>query len=178
MQPRADHTTEVIYVTPAGLEQLQARLREQRRRHEDLCEQRAVAHELSGDGWHDNPHFNYLQQMEANSTWKIRELEALIARARIVEIEEGRRPIHRIRLGSVVSLAIYDMDRSEDREQTLEIVGHQETDPARGRVSYDSPLGRALLGHRAGDVFEVALPDGRLEVEVVELHPDRRCMDR
>lgn len=177
MQTHSKPDDAPIYVTREGLERLRARLAEQLRRHEEICEERTIAHELSGDGWHDNPHFNYLQQMEANSTWKIRELERLIARARVVEVDEGRRPTRRVRLGSVVTLSLYNLDTEEEREQTLEVVGHQETDPQRGRLAYDSPLGRALLGHEPGDVFELDLPEGRLEVEVVALHPDRSPLD-
>jgi transcription elongation factor GreA len=177
MHSRADRDDGPVYVTPLGLERLNARLAELRRRHEEICEQRTVAHELSGDGWHDNPHLNYLQQMEANSTWKIRELEELVARARIVEIEDGRRPTERIRLGSVVTLSSQDPVTGDEREQTVEIVGHQESDQKLGRVAYDAPLGRALLGRRAGDFFEVRLPEGRVEVEILELHADRGPLD-
>jgi transcription elongation factor GreA len=173
MHSRAEREEGPVYVTPLGLERLTARLAEQRRRHEEICEQRALAHELSGDGWHDNPHFNYLQQMEANSTWKIRELEDLVARVRVVEVEEGRRPTSNVRLGSLVTISACDKVTGEEREQTIEIVGHQESDPKAGRVAYDSPLGRALLGRRAGECFEVRLPDARLEVEIVELHARR-----
>ena len=49
------------------------------------------------------------------------------------------------------------------------IVGHTETDPARGRISPDSPVGRALLGRRAGDTVAVQTPDGGYTLRVEEI---------
>ena len=59
---------------------------------------------------------------------------------------------------------------SEDgaREEFI-IVGHTETAPAQGRISPDSPVGRALLGHRAGDTVHVQTPDGGYTLRIEEV---------
>jgi transcription elongation factor GreA len=74
----------------------------------------------------------------------------------VVIIEEGG-PTDRVSIGSRVTMV------EEDGEpETYHIVGSVEADPKRGRISNESPLGRALLGHRVGDEVIVNVPDGVL----------------
>jgi transcription elongation factor GreB len=54
-----------------------------------------------------------------------------------------------------------------DRERRVVLVGQDETDAGKGRISWDSPIGRALRGARIGDLRRVALPAGEQEVEIV-----------
>ena len=63
---------------------------------------------------------------------------------------------------------MYDLEF--DEEQQFEIVGSQEANPSEGKISDDSPLGRGLHGHRAGDTVSVAAPAGeiRLQIQSVE----------
>jgi len=56
-----------------------------------------------------------------------------------------------------------------DRERTVVLVGQDETDASNGRISWDSPVGRALRGARIGDLRRVTLPSGEQEVEVVSV---------
>ena len=61
---------------------------------------------------------------------------------------------------------------SEDgTRDTYTIVGHTETAPSQGRISPDSPVGHALLGHRVGDVVQVQTPDGGYTLRVEEIAP-------
>lgn len=162
-----------IILSQTGLERLQSRLEEQRRTHAKLCEERDIAHELSGDGWHDNPHFNYLQQMEANSSWKIHELENLISNAQLYEVTEGKRPIERVEVGSVVRFIVIDLSTDEEREQVLEVVGFEESEPDSLQVAYSAPLGKALVGMKPSDCTETRLPQGEVYLEVIELYSSR-----
>jgi transcription elongation factor GreB len=59
--------------------------------------------------------------------------------------------------------------RNGERTETIQIVGVDEVDPARGRVSWVSPVGRALLKSREGDLVNLPLPDGIDELEVIEV---------
>ena len=55
------------------------------------------------------------------------------------------------------------------RSRRYQLVGPDESDPASGRVSYESPLGRALLKRKVGDIVVVKRPAGEIEVEVVAI---------
>ena len=161
-----------IFVTVVGRQILQEQLNEKRRRYKEICDERTVAHELSGDGWHDNPHFNYLQQMEATATREIAALNGLLARARMFRVANGCRPLDRVALGSVVTVLICDLPTGDETLRTFEIVGFQETQADAGRLAYNVPLVAGVMGLEVGDSVEVRLPTGTVEVEVAALHED------
>ena len=82
---------------------------------------------------------------------RIVELEHLLATATLIQKE----PTDEASLGSVVHLATHD-----GREYRYTIVGSYEANPGAGLISNESPVGKALLGHKAGDRVMVATPGG------------------
>ncbi|MBQ1236301.1 MAG: transcription elongation factor GreA [Oscillospiraceae bacterium] len=94
---------------------------------------------------------------------KIAELKVLIENAEIVDNMDIDAPKDTVTLGSIVKVL------DEDFEETYEIVGSQEANPRMGRISDDSPVGRALHGHRAGDVVTVMAPAGAIELKIVSV---------
>ena len=70
-----------------------------------------------------------------------------------------------VTVGSIVK--IYDEDFDEELEYT--IVGSAEADPYDGKISNESPVGRALLGRAKGDLVEVTVPDGVSKLKVLEI---------
>jgi len=78
----------------------------------------------------------------------------------------GRRDV--VDLGARVTVR----EEEDDAEETYAIVGATEADPLRGRISNESPMGRALLGKRVGDIVEVNTPAGRLKVKIVRIEYD------
>jgi transcription elongation factor GreA len=94
---------------------------------------------------------------------------------RIAELEgrlEGARVVERRRRGGAVEVGAHVRIRDRDARKTEEydIVGSGEGDPAAGRISHDSPIGSALLGHHEGDVVESETPGGirRLKIPSVQ----------
>ena len=96
---------------------------------------------------------------------KIAELKVLIENAEIVDKAEQDAPKDTVTLGSIVKV----LDIEEDEEDTYEIVGSQEANPKAGRISDDSPVGRALHGHRAGDTVSVAAPAGEIRLQILSV---------
>ena len=163
-----------VFLSPQGLKMFQDRLEKQHEAHAKICHEREVAHELSGDGWHDNPHFNYLQQMESNSSWKIFELQEVLNHAKCYQVSEGSRPTDKVTYGSIVKCVIVDIKTDEEREQILEIVGYEEGKPELSQVSYVAPLGKALMGLSLDDYRETKLPQGEAFIQVIELYKSRK----
>jgi transcription elongation factor GreA len=62
------------------------------------------------------------------------------------------------------------MDLGENVEEDYVVVGSAEADPVRGRISIESPVGKALVGRQAGDVVEVTAPLGRIQLKIVAIH--------
>lgn len=96
---------------------------------------------------------------------KIAELKVLIENAEIVDNMEADGPKGAVTLGSVVKVR----DLADDFEESYEIVGSQEANPRQGRISDDSPVGRGLRGHMAGDVVSIQAPAGELKLEIISV---------
>ena len=96
---------------------------------------------------------------------KIAELKVLIENAEIVDKSEIDAPKDTVTLGSIVR--VLDLEFNEEDE--YEIVGSQEANPKQGRISDDSPVGRALHGHRAGDTVTVAAPAGTVQLKILSV---------
>ncbi len=96
---------------------------------------------------------------------KIAELKVLIENAEIVDNMDENTPKDAITLGSIVKVR----DIEEDFEETYEIVGSQEANPREGRISDDSPLGRGLHGHKAGETVIVNASAGDIKFEILSV---------
>lgn len=96
---------------------------------------------------------------------KIAELKDLIENVELVDNVEEDLPKDSVTLGSVVDV----IDLEDNTEDTFEVVGSQEANPREGRISDDSPLGKGLHGHRAGDVVTIEAPAGMLQFKIVSV---------
>ena len=93
---------------------------------------------------------------------RIAEVENLIENAEIIE---KSRETGKVVIGSTV--IVRDLD--EDIEEKYTIVGSQEANPMAGRISDDSPFGKGLIGHRAGETVIVEAPAGQLRFEILAI---------
>ena len=96
---------------------------------------------------------------------KIAELKVLIENAEIVDKLDADAPKDTVTLGSLVKV----LDLEFDEELSYEIVGSQEANPKSGRISDDSPVGRALHGSRAGDTVTVEAPAGSVRLKILSV---------
>ena len=157
-----------LYVTPAGLARLQADLELRLAELRAICAARDAAFELSGDGWHDNPHFNKMQQDEVAKNRQIAELRGQIQTAVLHSVEDGRRPDKRAALGSIVRVTIREKGMTA-RQRVIEIVPFGESEPERGRFAYNTPMAKAVLGLEPGEEGEGPGQRGTAVYEVEEL---------
>ena len=96
---------------------------------------------------------------------KIAEMKDLIENAEIVDNIELDAPKDAVTLGSIVRVR----DLEDGFEETYEIVGSQEANPKQHRISDDSPVGRGLHGHKAGDTVTILAPAGELKFVILSL---------
>ena len=94
---------------------------------------------------------------------KIAEIKNLIENAEIIEKTETTEG--KVGLGSCVTV----IDEAEGCEEVYHIVGSQEANPMKGRISDDSPFGRGLLGHFEGETVTVEAPVGFLRFKIVRV---------
>jgi transcription elongation factor GreB len=136
------------YVTPRGLELLQARVRELNEQH-DHCKRHAED---------DSQAKQKLREVERD----LRYFRAQLERAEVVDASgESHEQVH---FGAVVKL----IDEG-GQEHEFSIVGDDEADVAAGKVSWASPLARALIGAKVGDTVVWRRPAGETQVELVDV---------
>lgn len=148
------------YVTEEGLTQLQAEL--ERLQSEDRLELiERLADATTGGDWMDSAERTLVEGELAFVEARIRELELILATAEIIPPDPDP---ERINVGDTVLLEDDDGER-----ESYTIVGAAETDPEAGRISYQSPLGQALLDHKVGDEIVVHAPGGERRLRVLSL---------
>ncbi len=146
-----------VHITPEGLEAV-------RKEHHELTTKRRpaivakikAAREL-GD-LSENFEYHAAKNEQGMMEARIKELEAIIKNH--VLIENHNEP-GVVGMGSTVRFEEEGAD-----EERYRIVGPAEADPKSGRVSFESALGKALLGHRVGDDVEIKTPGGRYTVRI------------
>ena len=133
------------FFTPRGIERLRRRIVEVRAAYLAVCEQSPEARE-AGDSsvWHDNFAFEETQRQMHQLARRVRDLERVLLLAEIVTPE--RVPV-RAAIGTRVH---YRLD-GQGQERVAILVGWDDGDPASKRVSYNSPLGVALIGATVGE---------------------------
>ena len=93
---------------------------------------------------------------------KMAEIENIISNAIIIEEVNASGSV-----GMGSRIKVVDLDTND--EEQYQLVGSQEADPLKGRISDDSPFGSALMGKAEGDVVSIEVPDGTLRVKIVEI---------
>ena len=96
---------------------------------------------------------------------RIMTLEGMIRNAVVIEDEPREAGV--VAVGARIRVSLEDGD---DGEEDYWIVGAAEADPLKGRISNESPLGRALLGHKAGDEVEWSAPSGVSRVKILTVN--------
>jgi len=149
-----------ILMTGEGLEKLRIELRELLEiRRPEVISRIKGAKEL-GD-LSENAEYSAAKDEQSFIEGRIQELEEIIKHAKIVESRSNHGGL--INIGSSVKVTV---DGDEDQ---FEVVGPTESDPAKGKISVDSPVGKALLGRKAKDTVAVETPDGKIQYKILSV---------
>jgi transcription elongation factor GreA len=108
----------------------------------------------------DNAAYEEAKNLHLRLEGHIHELEEMVAKAKL--IETGNATV--VSLGSTIHLCT-----GEGREYRYQLVGAFEADPSAGRISNESPVGRALLGHKTGEMVMVSTPGGVKEYTILAI---------
>ena len=127
-------------------------------RREEIKEAIAVAKGF-GD-LSENAEYDEARNEQAKTEARIKELEELVANAVIVD--ESKLDTSVVSLGSLVT--VYDVE--EDEEITYSIVGSNEANPMDHKISDQSPIGKVLMGAKAGETVVVEVPYGTIHMEI------------
>jgi transcription elongation factor GreA len=151
----------VYYLSAEGLEALKKEFKELK----DVKIPEIASHideaKQQGD-LSENAEYHEAKETMAWAQGRVMELQYILDHAQLVEknnVEEK----NKVRVGDAVTV------KYSDRSKTYTIVAPQEADPANGRISNESPLGQAFLGHPVGAQLEVKTPAGIQTFEIIDI---------
>ena len=109
----------------------------------------------------ENADYDAARTEQAEVEGRIKELEFMLANATIIEKKDS----HLVDVGSTVTISYVD----DDEEEVYHIVGRMEADPFENKISNESPIGKAILGKKEGDMVEIASPTGSYQIKIVKV---------
>ena len=152
------------FLTQEGYDKLAEELEHLRTvRRKEVAERLHEAAEASLGEFVEDPEFEAAKNEQSFVEGRIRELEVLLANAQV--IAKRRKKGDEVDVGSKV---IIQEGRRKPEEYL--IVGAAEANPREGKISHESPLGKALIGKKEGDKAEVKAPSGSFTIRIVEVN--------
>jgi transcription elongation factor GreA len=151
-----------VILTPEGYEKLKHEidhLRGDKRR--EVAERIRVAREFGDIA--ENAEYDDAKNEQAMLEHKIALLEERLMSARVIEKKDIAKDV--VSVGSKVRLR----DVAANKTFEYQIVGSAEANPAENKLSNESPVGKAILGRKKGEVVEVAAPRGALKFKILEI---------
>ena len=151
-----------IPITKKGYENLRAELErlrkvERPKNIQDISEARE-----HGD-LRENAEYKAAKERQQFIDTRMAELEHKLGDAHVIEVAPG--PSETVVFGATVRL----LELESDEEKSYTLIGQEEADLKNGSISVQSPIGRALIGHRVGDIVQVNRPAGMIEYEIKEI---------
>lgn len=153
--------SDVSYLTREGEQRLRAELAELKGPHREALSKRLRTAIQQGD-LSENADYIQAKEEQAFLEGRILELEHVLKD--VVIIEENAGPKDVITVGARVTV-----QEEGFPPDTYFLVGAKEAQPSKGMISNESPIGRALLDHRVGDLVEIVTPAGKINLKVIKI---------
>ena len=153
--------TQPTYLTREGLEKLQAELTQLRtEKRREIADRIQQSRERGGTV--SNAEYEEAINERSFVEGRIQTLGEMIGNAVLIDEERGDRDS--VDVGSKVTVR-----NQQGKATTYTITGSAESDPAQGKISNVSPIGKSLLGKKVGEVAEVNVPSGKVELEIISI---------
>lgn len=149
-------------MTPVGYAALRVELMRLKSSRPELAKAIEVARALGDIS--ENADYDAAKEKSGMTEAKIRDLEAKLSNAEVIDPRALKDPT-RVVFGTSVRVA--DVDSGD--EKVFSIVGADESNVAKGFISFEAPIGRALIGKEVGDIARMELPGGTKEFEILDI---------
>lgn len=153
--------TEQPYITADGAARMKAELAQLKSVERDEISKRLRAAIQMGD-LSENADYSKAKEDQAFLEGRIQELEYILNNAIIIDEDKGNREI--VEIGATVTIQEGDYD-----PETYFLVGAKEADPRNGRISNESPFGKALLGAKKGETVSAETPGGTVKLKILKI---------
>lgn len=150
------------YLTPAGKAKLQEELAELKGpRREEIA--RRLKHAIEMGDLSENADYHAAKEDQGFLEGRIQQIEAILFSATLIEDTDINTSV--VQIGNTVTL-----QEDNEPEETFIIVGANEANPRERKISYESPMGSALMGHKEGETVEVVLPNNSiLKIKILKI---------
>ena len=153
-------------MTREGLDKLEAELQDLKVvRRREIAEKIKEARE-QGD-LSENAEYDAAKDEQRDIEARIEQLEEILKNAEVVDSDEGDED--KVNIGSKVRI----LDIEDDEELEYKIVGSTETDSLNGKISNESPVGKALMGAKKNEVVTVSLPVGDMQYKILKIERNK-----
>jgi transcription elongation factor GreA len=153
--------SEEYLLTQDGAEKMRIELEDMKTRQREELSQRLRFAIQQGD-LSENADYHKAKEDQAFLEGKIQEYEEILAGAKIIEKQNTKDGV--VDVGTWITI-------KEDAypEERYQMVGAREANPREGRISNESPMGSALMGHKAGDTVSVKTPNGEMKIKILKV---------
>jgi len=151
-----------VVLTYEGLKKLEEELEFLRgSKRKEVAER--IKQALSFGDISENSEYDEAKNEQAQVEGRIVQLESMLKHARLIDEDDVKTDV--VSLGSKVRL----FDVEYDEEVNYHIVGSTEANPLKSKISNESPVGAALIGHKKDEVVEIQVPDGTIKFKILEI---------
>ena len=116
----------------------------------------------------ENSEYDSAKEEQGFVEGRISTIEAMLRNALIISDQQNDGELV-VSLGRTVIFDVIEDGELEGEEESYKIVGSAEADPSEGRISNDSPMAKALMGHKVNDKVKINTPGGEMEVIILEI---------
>jgi transcription elongation factor GreA len=150
------------FLTPAGKAKLQEELADLKGpRREEIA--RRLKHAIEMGDLSENADYHAAKEDQGFIEGRIQQIEAILSTATLIEDADINTSM--VQIGNTVTL-----QEGDEPEETFIIVGANEANPRQRKISYESPMGAALMGHKKGETVEVHLPNNStLKIKILKI---------
>ncbi len=152
---------DINYLTPEGKQKLETELEELKTKgRQDLAAR--LKHAISMGDLSENADYHKAKEDQGFLEGRIQEIEAILHNSEIIESKSS---YDEVTLGAKVTI-----QEESFPPETYSLVGRKEANPREGKISHESPIGKALMGHKVGDIVEATLPNGNtIKFNILEI---------
>ncbi len=151
--------TSLTSLTQQGYDELKAELAQLKSRREKVIED--IRQAAADKDFRENAPLDAAKEERGHLEGRIMELEATLKSSTIIDEKQKTAPS--VSVGSTIVLR----DEASGEELHYTIVSPREVDPTRGKISSNSPIGKAVIGHSVGDIVEITAPAGKLRYRLL-----------
>ena len=149
----------LFHLTKQGVDELQAELAELIAQRSEIADRIKTAREFGDLG--ENMEYTAARQDQERNESRITEIEHILSNVQVITAPQG---FTEVVLGSTIKLKSAD-----GKTKQFQVVGTVEADPLNGKISDESPIGKALMGKREGDSVEIKTPAETVTYNIVDI---------